>query len=78
MFLNEEVRAFRISCVILGLTGVLVVLSPRLTVLRDGVGQTEALGAMLVLGGAVFAALAQVFVRKLVATERTATVVFWF
>ncbi len=78
MFLNEEVRAFRISCVILGLTGVLVVLSPRLTVLRDGMGQTEALGAMLVLGGAVFAALAQVFVRKLVATERTATVVFWF
>ena len=33
---------------------------------------------MLVLGGAVFAALAQVFVRKLVQTERTATVVFWF
>lgn len=78
MFLNEEVRAFRISCVALGLTGVLVVLSPRLTVLRDGAGQTEALGAMLVLGGAVFAALAQVFVRKLVQTERTATVVFWF
>lgn len=78
MFLNEQVRAFRISCVVLGMTGVLVVLSPRLTVLRDGAGQTEALGAMLVLGGAVFAALAQVFVRKLVQTERTATVVFWF
>ncbi len=78
MFLNEQVRAFRISCVALGLTGVLVVLSPRLTVLRDGAGQTEALGAMLVLGGAVFSALAQVFVRKLVQTERTATVVFWF
>lgn len=78
MFLNEQVRAFRISCVALGLTGVLVVLSPRLTVLQGGAGQTEALGAMLVLGGAVFAALAQVFVRKLVQTERTATVVFWF
>ncbi len=78
MFLNEDVRAFRISCVVLGLTGVLIVLSPRLSILRDGAGQTEALGAMLVLGGAVFAALAQVFVRKLVQTERTATVVFWF
>lgn len=78
MFLNENVRAFRISCVVLGLSGVLVVLAPRLSVLRDGVGQTEALGAVLVLGGAVFAALAQVFVRKLVQTERTATVVFWF
>ncbi len=78
MFLNEDVRAFRISCVVLGLTGVLIVLSPRLSILREGAGQTEALGAMLVLGGAVFAALAQVFVRKLVQTERTATVVFWF
>ncbi|MBC2837064.1 DMT family transporter [Paragemmobacter straminiformis] len=78
MFLNEDVRLFRLSCVALGLAGVLVVLSPRLTVLQGGAGQTEALGAMLVLGGAVFAALAQVFVRKLVQTERTATVVFWF
>lgn len=78
MFLNEDVRLFRLSCVALGLAGVLVVLSPRLTVLHGGAGQTEALGAMLVLGGAVFAALAQVFVRKLVQTERTATVVFWF
>lgn len=78
MFLGEDVRAFRISCVVLGLTGVLVVLSPRLTVLQGGAGQTAALGAMLVLGGAVFSALAQVFLRKLVQTERTATVVFWF
>ncbi len=78
MFLNEDVRLFRLSCVALGLVGVLVVLSPRLTVLRGGAGQTEALGAMLVLGGAVFAGLAQVFVRKLVQSERTATVVFWF
>jgi len=39
---------------------------------------TEALGAMLVLGGAVFAALAQVFVRRLVNTERTSAIVFWF
>jgi drug/metabolite transporter (DMT)-like permease len=38
----------------------------------------EAFGAMLVLGGAVFAALAQVFVRKLVQTEETSAIVFWF
>jgi drug/metabolite transporter (DMT)-like permease len=31
-----------------------------------------------VLGGAVFAALAQVFVRKLVNTEKTAAIVFYF
>lgn len=78
MFLNEEVRLFRIGAVALGLTGVLIVLAPRLTVTGEGAGHAEAFGAMLVLGGAVFAALAQVFVRKLVAGERTATIVFYF
>ena len=33
---------------------------------------------MLVLGGAIFAALAQVFVRKLVVSENTSAIVFWF
>ncbi len=78
MFLGEEVRLFRLSCVLLGLAGVMTVLWPRLTLLDGGAGHAEALGAMLVLGGAVFAALAQVFVRKMVATEKTAAIVFWF
>ncbi|MCA3435798.1 MAG: DMT family transporter [Rhodobacter sp.] len=79
MFLGEEVRVFRLSAVALGLAGVLIVLSPRVTALSDGaVGTAETLGAMLVLGGAVFAALAQVFVRKLVLTESTSAIVFWF
>lgn len=79
MFLGEEVRVFRLSAVALGMVGVLIVLSPRLTVLSpEAAGHTEAFGAMLVLGGAVFAALAQVFVRKLVNTEKTPAIVFWF
>jgi drug/metabolite transporter (DMT)-like permease len=78
MFLGEEVRAFRISAVILGMIGVLIVLAPRLSIDPDTAGVAEALGAMLVLGGAVFAALAQVFVRKLVNTEQTSAIVFWF
>lgn len=78
MFLGEEVRLFRLSCVVLGMAGVLIVVSPRLTVGAGGATHAEALGAMLVLGSAVFAAMAQVFVRKLVATEQTATIVFWF
>jgi drug/metabolite transporter (DMT)-like permease len=79
MFLGEEVRLFRISAVALGMTGVLIVLAPRLSIVStDAAGVTEAFGAMLVLGGAVFAALAQVFVRKLVNTEKTAAIVFYF
>lgn len=79
MFLGEEVRAFRITAVALGLAGVLIVLSPRLSLVSEGAASyREAFGAALVLGGAVFAALAQVFVRKLVMAEQTATIVFWF
>ena len=79
MFLGENVRAFRISCVALGLVGVLIVVWPRLSITSgDHLGQAEAFGAILVLGGAVFAALAQVFVRKLVMTEKTPAIVFYF
>lgn len=77
MFLNEDVRAFRLSAVALGMVGVLVVLSPRLS-LGASLNVSETLGAVVVLMGAVLTALAQVFVRKLVATETTAAIVFWF
>ncbi|MDG0988902.1 MAG: DMT family transporter [Yoonia sp.] len=77
MFLDEKVGVFRLSAVGLGLVGVLIVLSPRLSV-GTGLTTGETLGAVVVLMGAVFAALAQVFVRKLVQTERTAAIVFWF
>lgn len=77
MFLNEDVRAFRLSAVALGMIGVLIVLSPRLSV-GASMNSSETLGAIVVLMGAVLAALAQVFVRKLVATESTAAIVFWF
>ena len=77
MFLGEEVRAFRLTAVFAGLVGVMIVLSPRLSVGTD-VTTREALGAMLALTGAVCAALAQVTVRKLVMTEQTSAIVFWF
>lgn len=79
MFLGEEVRAFRILAVAMGMTGVLIILSPRLQAISaNGVGASEALGAMVVLVGAVFAALAQVFVRRLVSEESTTAIVFYF
>ncbi|MFO1174151.1 MAG: DMT family transporter [Paracoccaceae bacterium] len=79
MFLGEEVRTFRFLAVAIGLLGVLIIVSPRLTALRDGtVGATEALGAVVLLVGAVFTALAQVFVRRLVSVESTSAIVFFF
>lgn len=78
MFLGEEVRLFRLSMVVLGLLGVLVVLSPRLQVDAASVTTRETLGAVVVLLSAVCAALAQVFVRKLVQTETVSAIVFYF
>lgn len=77
MFLNEQVGVYRLSAVALGMIGVLIVLSPRLSV-GAGLSTGETLGAVVVLMGAVMAALAQVFVRKMVETENTAAIVFWF
>jgi drug/metabolite transporter (DMT)-like permease len=79
MFLGEQVRAFRLSAVFVGLIGVVIVLLPNLTI--TSVEEADgflAVGAMAALLGAVFAALAQVFVRKLITSEPTATIVFYF
>ncbi|MGB1209310.1 MAG: DMT family transporter, partial [Paracoccaceae bacterium] len=79
MFLGERVRIFRLTAVALGMAGVLVIMSPRLTVLGEtGADIRLALGAVLAFASAIFAALAHVFVRKMVATESTAAIVFWF
>jgi drug/metabolite transporter (DMT)-like permease len=78
MFLGERVRAVRLLAVVLGLVGVMIVLSPRLSVGADPASTRETLGAVLTLGGAVFAALAQIFIRRLTMTEGTAAIVWWF
>ena len=70
---------FRVSAVGLGLVGVLIVISPRLSLLgRDTIETTQALGVALVLMSAVCAALAQIYIRKLVQFEQTAAIVFYF
>lgn len=74
LILGERVRLYRLSCVALGMVGVLIVLMPRL----GGGGDGALLGAGLVLTGAVFAALAQITIRRLVQTEKTPAIVFYF
>ncbi|GGF73125.1 transporter RarD family, DMT superfamily protein [Paracoccus acridae] len=77
MFLGEDVRLFRLSMVGIGLTGVLIVLSPQLRLESDA-DPYRMLGAVVAMGGAAGSALAQIFVRKLVQEERTSAIVFWF
>lgn len=77
MFLGEQVGPYRLGAVLLGFIGVLIILSPRLT-LEAGADSTETLGAVILLFGAMCAAMAQVFIRRLTRTEGTAAIVFWF
>lgn len=79
VLLGERVRLFRIGAVFMGLIGVLIVLAPSLVSLKQGgLEAGQAFGAGLMLTSTVFAALAQIFVRKLVVTDETSSIVFWF
>lgn len=75
LMLGERVRVIRLSAVAAGLLGVLVILWPRLSV--EGSAR-ELLGAAIVLGSALCAAFAQIFVKRMTGTEHTAAIVFYF
>jgi drug/metabolite transporter (DMT)-like permease len=76
LLLGERLRLFRMSAVFLGLVGVLVVLWPRLS-LAD-LERAAALGAGFALISAALRALAHIHIRRLVATEETSAIVFYF
>lgn len=78
LMLGERIRLFRTTAVLVGLAGVIVVLSPRLGGFADLSADRAALGALFCLLSAGLAALAHVFIRKMVATESTSAIVFWF
>lgn len=80
LFLSETVRVFRWTAVAVGFAGVIVVSWPKLTLITSGspMGQGEAVGVIAVLLGAAVSAVAQLLVRRLLLTEKSATIVFWF
>ena len=80
VFYHEQVRLYRWSAVLVGLIGVIVIIWPRLTVFSGGLENMSGatLGAISALLAACFAATAVMLVRKLVQTERSATIVLYF
>jgi drug/metabolite transporter (DMT)-like permease len=81
LFLGENVRTYRWSALILGMVGVAIIIGPRLTVFGSGVaadGLHPGWGAISALAGCLFAAIAYVQVRRLVATERSSTIVLYY
>jgi drug/metabolite transporter (DMT)-like permease len=78
LFLHETVRLYRWSAVIVGLFGVVIIAWPRLTLFSTGVDSTAAIGAVVAFVGACLGAVAQLLVRTLIKTERSATIVLYF
>jgi len=77
VYLRESVGPVRLGAVALDMIGVLIVISPRLSVGAE-MNAGERLGVVVLLCGAVTIAMVQVVVRRLVQTESIATIVFWF
>lgn len=80
LFLGETIRIYRWSAVVIGLIGVLIVSWPKLTLFGEGAGfsDREALGVAAALVAASISAVALLLVRRLVQTEKSATIVLWF
>lgn len=80
ILLKEKVRIYRWSAVAVGFVGVLIMLSPYLSMggLSAGLGNGPTLGAILCLTGATLSAGAMIQVRRLTVTERTGAIVFYF
>ena len=76
--LHETVRLYRWSAVVVGLCGVVVIAWPQLTLFSSGVKSEAAIGVAAAVGAACMGAVAQLLVRRLIQTERSATIVLYF
>jgi drug/metabolite transporter (DMT)-like permease len=77
IMLNERIHLIRISAVAIGLVGVLIMVWPRLAGGSE-LGDTATLGAILILVATVARAFVQIHIRKMVQTDHTAAIVFYF
>jgi drug/metabolite transporter (DMT)-like permease len=75
--LGETIRLVRISAVAIGLIGVLIMIWPRLGG-GNGPADAASLGALLILVATIARAFVQIHIRKLVQTDHTAAIVFYF
>ncbi len=78
IFFHEQVRLYRWAAVIIGLAGVVVIAWPTFTLFQSGVDNAAAIGVVASILAATIGAVAQILVRRLVRTERSATIVLYF
>ncbi|MFY0308486.1 DMT family transporter [Leisingera sp. D0M16] len=75
LFLGETIRMVRISAVAIGLLGVLIMIWPRL---GGDLGDGAMLGVLLVVAATVARGFVQIHIRRMVQSEHTAAIVFYF
>lgn len=78
IILGERVRVYRWAAVAVGLLGVLIISWPRITLFNDAVNQDELYGVIATILSTMFAATATIFIRTLVSTEKSPTIVIYF
>ncbi|WP_295806123.1 DMT family transporter [uncultured Nitratireductor sp.] len=80
IFMGEVVRIYRWTAVAVGFLGVIIIAWPKLSLLTGDAGleAAEAVGVIAALCAATGSAVAMLLVRRLVQTEKTATIVLWF
>jgi drug/metabolite transporter (DMT)-like permease len=77
LMLGERIRLLRVSAVVVGLVGVLIILWPRFEG-GDSYDRAATLGAVIILAATLMRSLVQVHLRQLVQSEHTAAIVFYF
>jgi drug/metabolite transporter (DMT)-like permease len=78
IFLHEVVRLYRWTAVAVGFVGVVIIAWPSFTLFSTGVNQAAAVGVISAIAAACLGAVAQLLVRRLITTERSATIVLYF
>ena len=78
VILRERIRLVRISAVAMGVVGIAIILWPDLVASGADPSDARALGVTLAMVSALLGAFAQIVVRRLVATEDTPAIVFYF
>lgn len=77
IFLSERIRLIRISAVGIGLVGVIIMVWPRLTG-ASNLEDAAMVGALCILLATLARAMVQIHIRKLVQTDTTSAIVFYF
>ncbi len=78
LLLGERLRLYRLGAITLGFAGVLIIISPRLLAENGASSDLQTIASIAVFCAAFFAAMAAVYVRKLMATDSAASVSFYF